>query len=74
VAQVSLILWGWVVAQYPFLIPPTLTIREAAAPAVTLKLLLVGLVVGAAILVPSLRYLFKTFSSPDGTAEKGSTA
>jgi cytochrome d ubiquinol oxidase subunit II len=74
VAQVSLILWGWVVAQYPFLIPPTLTIREAAAPAVTLKLLLVGLVVGAAILVPSLRYLFKTFSSPDGTAEKGSMA
>ena len=31
-AQVTFILWGWVLAQYPFIIPPTLTIRDSAAP------------------------------------------
>ncbi|MDB4877826.1 MAG: Cytochrome ubiquinol oxidase subunit [Gemmatimonadetes bacterium] len=60
--QVSFILWGWVLAQYPFVIPPALTIRQAAAPPVTLELLLIGLAAGAAILIPSLRYLFKTFA------------
>ena len=61
-AQVTLILWGWALAQYPFVIPPTLTIRQSAAPDVTLELLLVGLAGGALILIPSLRLLFKTFS------------
>ena len=60
-AQVSLILWGWVLAQYPYIVPDTLTIRAAAAPSVTLTLLLIGLGGGALILIPSLRYLFRTF-------------
>jgi cytochrome d ubiquinol oxidase subunit II len=63
VAQVSLILWGWAVAQFPFIIPPSLTIDAAAAPRVTLTLLLAGLAAGAAILIPSLRYLFRTFTT-----------
>jgi cytochrome d ubiquinol oxidase subunit II len=60
-AQVTLILWGWLVAQYPYMIPPALTIRNAAAPAVTLRLLAVGLAAGALVLLPSLRYLLRTF-------------
>lgn len=60
IIQVSCILWGWAFAQYPFIIPMTLTIRQAAAPDVTLTLLLCGLAGGAAILVPSLRCLFRT--------------
>ena len=60
-AQVTLILWGWMIAQYPYLIPPALTIREAAAPAVTLRLLAAGLAGGTVILLPSLRYLMRTF-------------
>jgi len=63
VAQVSLILWGWLIAQYPYLIPPAMTIRETAAPAVTLRLLAVGLAAGAAILLPSLRYMLRTFKT-----------
>src|SRR5207249_3180240 len=39
-AQVSLILWGWALSQYPYILPPDLTITEAAAPAVTLRLVL----------------------------------
>lgn len=73
-AQVSFILWGWVLAQYPFLIPPALTIRQAAAPPVTLKLLLIGLAAGAAILIPSLRYLFKTFAAPAEKVDDGIAA
>ena len=70
-AQVSLILWGWLITQYPYLIPPALTIRDAAAPAVTLRLLAAGLVGGAAILLPSLRYMFRTFKSGKVEHERG---
>jgi cytochrome d ubiquinol oxidase subunit II len=62
-AQVSLILWGWMIAQYPYLIPPALTIRNAAAPAVTLRLLAVGLGAGAVVLLPSLHYMLRTFKT-----------
>jgi cytochrome d ubiquinol oxidase subunit II len=60
--QVSLILWGWVLAQYPYLIPPAQTLRAAAAPRVTLLLLLYALVGGGVILLPALAYLFRTFA------------
>jgi cytochrome bd ubiquinol oxidase subunit II len=62
VAQVSFILWGWALSQYPYIIPTRLAIADAAAPSITLRLLLIGLGVGGAILIPSLRYLFKTFA------------
>jgi cytochrome d ubiquinol oxidase subunit II len=61
-AQVSLILWGWALAQHPYVIPFTLTIGDAAAPPITLRLLLGGLAVGSVILIPSLAYLFAIFS------------
>jgi cytochrome d ubiquinol oxidase subunit II len=60
--QVSLILWGWVLVQYPFVVPPTLTIPGAAAPRSTLTLLLGALVGGALILFPALVYLFRIFA------------
>jgi cytochrome bd ubiquinol oxidase subunit II len=62
-AQVSCILWGWAWSQYPYVIPTSLTIRAAAAPALTLRLLLIGLGGGAVVLLPSLRYLFRTFGN-----------
>jgi cytochrome bd ubiquinol oxidase subunit II len=61
-AQVSLVLWGWALVEYPFIVPPLLTIRDAAAPRITLELLLTALAVGAVVLIPSLVYLFRTFS------------
>ena len=60
-AQVSLILAGWALAQYPFLIEPDVTIASAAAPPVTLKLLLGALAAGAILLFPSYYYLFYVF-------------
>lgn len=62
-AQVSLILWGWVLSQFPLIVPPGLSIRAAAAPPITLELLLWTLAAGALILVPSLAYLFRTFAA-----------
>ena len=62
-AQVSLILWGWVLVQAPYVVPPTITVRDAAAPPVTLRLLVGALAVGAVVLVPSLAYLYRTFSA-----------
>jgi cytochrome bd ubiquinol oxidase subunit II len=73
-AQVSLILWGWMIAQFPYLIPPTLTIRDAAAPVVTLRLLGLGLAAGAVILLPSLKYLLRTFKRRPGPFGPGSSA
>jgi cytochrome d ubiquinol oxidase subunit II len=60
-AVVALILWGWGAAQYPYLLPPTLTIANAAAPRVTLELVLIAVVAGAIVLFPSLFYLFRIF-------------
>jgi cytochrome d ubiquinol oxidase subunit II len=62
-AQVALILWGWGLSQYPFLLPPDLTIADAAAPRVTLELALIALIAGAIVLFPSLFYLFRVFKS-----------
>ena len=60
-AQVSVVLWGWAWAQSPWLVPPDLTLTSAAAPPVTLRLVLIGLAVGSAVLAPSLWYLFRLF-------------
>jgi cytochrome d ubiquinol oxidase subunit II len=60
-AQVTLILWGWGAAQFPYLVEPTITIHSAAAPPVTLRLLLIALAVGALLLVPSFYALFRIF-------------
>lgn len=60
-AQTSCILWGWALSDFPYLIPPQLTIANASAPAVTQSLVLGALGAGAVILVPSLVYLFRIF-------------
>ena len=62
-AQVTCILWGWGVAQYPYMLPPDLTISAAAAPKVTLELVLIALALGAVVLFPSLYYLFRVFKA-----------
>jgi cytochrome d ubiquinol oxidase subunit II len=62
-AQVTLILLGWAFAQFPHLVEPDLTISSAAAPQVTLELLLGALVAGAILLFPSYYYLFRIFKA-----------
>jgi cytochrome d ubiquinol oxidase subunit II len=61
IAEVTLILGGWSVAQYPNLIIPDITIFNAAAPEFTLRLLTYALAAGAIVLFPSLFFLFRVF-------------
>lgn len=68
VVQASAIVWGWGLAQYPALIPGVHTIASAAAPPVTLRLVLVGLAGGAVVLVPSFWYLYKVFKGAEASA------
>jgi cytochrome bd ubiquinol oxidase subunit II len=68
-AQVSLILWGWAFSQFPYVVPPSLTIRGAAAPTVTLRIVVTALGAGALILIPSLAYLRHTFAARDPDIE-----
>jgi cytochrome d ubiquinol oxidase subunit II len=60
-SQVTLILWGWALAQYPYLVRPELTLNNSAAPEPTLRLLVWALAAGALLLVPSYWYLFRVF-------------
>jgi len=71
--EVSLIVWGWAALQYPFVLPRTMTIRGIAAPASTLDELLVALVIGALVLVPSLAYLLKTFAAHGAVNQRAHT-
>ena len=61
IAEVTSILTGWSLAQYPHLVYPDLTIANTAAPAITLKLLVSALALGTVILLPCLYYLFHVF-------------
>ncbi|HBX43022.1 MAG TPA: cytochrome BD ubiquinol oxidase subunit II [Deltaproteobacteria bacterium] len=60
-AQVTLLLAGWGLAQYPFLIRPDLTIRAAAASPAMLRLLLAALGAGALLLFPAIFLLLRVF-------------
>ena len=62
-ALVSLVLWGWAASMYPYLVPETITVRSAAAPAGTLEALLWIVAAGAVILIPSLIYLLRLFAN-----------
>ncbi|MGW0587551.1 cytochrome d ubiquinol oxidase subunit II [Streptosporangium sp. NPDC002607] len=55
---VTAVLWGWPLAQYPLMLPPSLTVNEAAAHPAVLTATLISLAVGALLLVPSLALLF----------------
>jgi cytochrome bd ubiquinol oxidase subunit II len=59
--QVTSILIGWCLAQYPNLITPDVTVANAGAPATTLRLLILALGAGTVIVLPSLVFLFRLF-------------
>ncbi|HEX4946480.1 MAG TPA: cytochrome d ubiquinol oxidase subunit II [Blastocatellia bacterium] len=64
-AQVTLILWGWGYAQYPYLVVTDFTIANSAAPEVTLRLVWIALLAGALLLFPSFYYLYRVFKTND---------
>jgi cytochrome bd ubiquinol oxidase subunit II len=56
---VAAITAGWALAQSPYVLPPRLTLDQAAASDTTLTVLVVSLAIGAIALVPSLVYLYR---------------
>jgi cytochrome d ubiquinol oxidase subunit II len=61
--EICLLILGWGLAQHPHLVYPDLTFADSAAPAATLQFVVLSLPVGAALLLPSLYYLFRVFKS-----------
>lgn len=61
VVLVSLLVLGWARAQQPYLIYPGLTLAGAASPEPTLRFVLLSLIPGGALLIPSLALLFIVF-------------
>lgn len=60
---VAAVIWGWAISQYPYVLPPRLTIAETAAPHATLgaELVVVGIIV--ILVAPSFALLFRLATS-----------
>jgi cytochrome d ubiquinol oxidase subunit II len=69
IAQVVLVLWAWAVGQWPYLVPPDLTISATAAPSETLTAFLYVIGVGGLLLIPSLWLLFRVFKARNPQAD-----
>jgi cytochrome d ubiquinol oxidase subunit II len=61
IAETAFLLGSWGVSQIPYLLPPDVTVNAAAGAPSTLLLLLVGLICGLFIILPSIYYLFYIF-------------
>lgn len=61
VAQVTMVLAGWGLSQYPVLVAPDLTAANSGAPRHVIVLLLWVLAAGSLVLLPALAYLFHVF-------------
>ena len=58
VATVVSVLLGWGVAEYPYILPTTLTIDQAAAPSSVLLWLIIAFIIGVALVGPALVMLW----------------
>jgi cytochrome bd ubiquinol oxidase subunit II len=58
IGAVVAVIWGWGVAQFPYLLPTSLTISESAAPGPTLDSVLIVFCIAAVIVLPSLGFLY----------------
>jgi cytochrome bd ubiquinol oxidase subunit II len=52
------VIWGWGVAQFPYLLPTSLKISEAAAPPDTLATVIVVFIAAAILVLPALGLLY----------------
>jgi cytochrome d ubiquinol oxidase subunit II len=70
VVEVGLLLLGWALAQYPYLVVPDLTFENAAASPAMMRAALIVFGIGAIFLIPSLVFLYAVFKSDQpGAAE-----
>jgi cytochrome d ubiquinol oxidase subunit II len=58
VGAVVAVVWGWGVAQFPYLLPEKLTISDAAAPSATLTTILIVFGAAVVLVLPALGLLY----------------
>ncbi|MGZ6909224.1 MAG: cytochrome d ubiquinol oxidase subunit II [Acidimicrobiia bacterium] len=58
VGAVASVVWGWGVAQWPYVLPTSVTVDSGAAPHATLVALIVVTVIAAVVVFPSLALLY----------------
>jgi cytochrome d ubiquinol oxidase subunit II len=56
---VAAIVVGWVLAQRPYVLPPKVTLEQAAASDATLSAVVIGVAGGMVVLLPSLWWLYR---------------
>ncbi len=73
VAEAAFLLGTWGVSQIPYLVPPDITVNAGAGPTSTLLLLLIGVIIGLIIVLPSMWLLFRIFKLKNrvGILEQG---
>lgn len=62
---VTCVLWGWAVAQYPVLLPPSLTAQQAQSPDTVLWAMIASIAAGTVLLAPSLWWLIVLFKGQE---------
>lgn len=67
--QVLVLLMGWALAQWPYMIYPDLTFEAAKAPDATLRFVVQIVPIGLLILLPSLWLLFRVFKTEPRQAD-----
>jgi cytochrome bd ubiquinol oxidase subunit II len=58
VGAVTAVIWGWGVAQYPYLLPETLTIEQGAAAGASLTAVLIVFGAAVVLVLPALGFLY----------------
>jgi cytochrome d ubiquinol oxidase subunit II len=64
ILEAAFMLGSWGLSQFPYIIPPHFTIDNSANLPSVIIAVLVSAIIGMAILLPSLYYLFSVFKLP----------
>jgi cytochrome d ubiquinol oxidase subunit II len=67
---VATVVWGWAVAQYPFVVPPAIRVDSGPAPTAVLQLMAWSTAAGMLIVVPAIVWLMSLFKSQAALKEK----
>ena len=61
ILETGALIGTWGLAQLPYIVPPSLTVTNAASPPLTLLELFISALVGMSMLIPALWFLFHVF-------------
>ena len=78
VGAVVAVIWGWGVAQFPYLLPTSLTISDGAATGHTLTMVIIVFVAAAVLVLPAIGLLYtltqRSILQPDEEREQPRTS